>query len=183
MKKMQLWKKMGAMLLSGILVAGVSVCFFGEATGTMLEVHAGNGSSSGPTSDPTYPSCGGDVSYSSGPSPVQQLTANVENAVTQRIEKVVAAAVEAGVSPEEAVAQTVVHLDGRSLGTNMFSVETMNVFKKANVDIEFSYDYNGYHYVILIPAGEIPIDEDIPWYGPLYLEKLFGAVKTPIEEK
>ena len=46
--------------------------------------------------------------------------------------------------------------------------------KRGDVSLEMEYTYQGTDYHIFIPAGKAP-DDDIPWYGPLYLAAYFSA--------
>ena len=45
--------------------------------------------------------------------------------------------------------------------------------KKGDVSLRLEFTYENKEYVITIPAGAV-IDDDIPWYGPLYLIDHFG---------
>jgi len=47
------------------------------------------------------------------------------------------------------------------------------LLKKQDVSLKLVFTYNDKDYVILIPAGAA-LDNDIPWYGPLYLAEHFG---------
>ncbi|MBD5551446.1 MAG: hypothetical protein HDQ96_09755 [Lachnospiraceae bacterium] len=101
----------------------------------------------------------------------------VEKAISLKIDQAVEAAVAAG---DEA---GVVEIDGVELGISTFSSDVMQKLNDANVDAVITYDYDGNHYVITIPAGMAPVEEDVPWCGPLYLYAKFfdTAVVTPIE--
>lgn len=58
---------------------------------------------------------------------------------------------------------------------NTLSNEIMQMLvKRGDVALEMEYTYQGMDYHILIPAGRA-VDNDIPWYGPLYLAAHFGA--------
>lgn len=49
--------------------------------------------------------------------------------------------------------------------------------KRGDVALEMEYTYEGVDYHIIIPAG-MAMDNDIPWYGPLYLAEhysIYGA--------
>ena len=76
-----------------------------------------------------------------------------------------------------------VKLDGRLLGVDTLSYNEMLLLYLCNVDAEFSFDYNGYHYVITIPSEKVVINNDILWYGPMYLMSLYWetAIVTPLE--
>ena len=47
------------------------------------------------------------------------------------------------------------------------------LLEKGDVSLRLEFTYQDKEYVIIIPAGAA-LDEDIPWYGPLYLEQRFG---------
>lgn len=47
------------------------------------------------------------------------------------------------------------------------------LLKKGDVSLRMEYTYAGKDYVVIIPAGAA-LDNDIPWYGPLYLAAHFG---------
>lgn len=57
---------------------------------------------------------------------------------------------------------------------NALSSETLSQVSTANVDVELTYVYEGLRFTILIPKG-YQFDRTIPWYGPLYMFKLFGT--------
>ena len=101
----------------------------------------------------------------------------VNFSIKMEIERAAEKASEAGISVGRVV------IDGNDYGINAFYIDTMKELNEANVDAVLKYDYEGYHYEILIPAGEAPVYEDIPWYGPMYLYGSFldTATVTPIE--
>lgn len=179
MRKKNIWKRLGAVLLTGVLLASMSMTVLAEGQdGDEPSEEPAN-----PAVTPTPCSTSTGTSKDPGTAAVERLTATVELQVAAAVDAAIEQAVEAGITPEEAKADTVVKLNGKYLGTNMFSVNTMQKFQDAGVDIAFSYDYDGNHYEILMPAGEIPVVDDVPWYGPLYLAELFKdhLVITPIE--
>lgn len=47
------------------------------------------------------------------------------------------------------------------------------LLKKGDVALRLEFAYGGQDYVIVIPAGAA-VDNDIPWYGPLYLAQQYG---------
>ena len=47
------------------------------------------------------------------------------------------------------------------------------LLKKGDVSLKLEYTYNDQDYVVVIPAGAA-LDNDIPWYGPLYLAQQYG---------
>ncbi len=49
---------------------------------------------------------------------------------------------------------------------------------KKNVTLVMEYTYEGKDYVVTIPAGAA-VDNDIPWYGPLYLAGKYGNGAVP----
>ncbi len=59
-------------------------------------------------------------------------------------------------------------------GTTTLSNSVMQeLLKKGDVSLRLEFTYNGEEYIIIIPAGAA-LDNDIPWYGPLYLAQQFG---------
>ncbi len=59
-------------------------------------------------------------------------------------------------------------------GISALSNGTMKqLLEKGDVDLRMEFTYEGVDYVIVIPAGTA-LDNDIPWYGPLYLAQHFG---------
>lgn len=56
---------------------------------------------------------------------------------------------------------------------NSLSANTMTKLENANVDIILTYQYKGKTYTVKIPKG-YKFDNNIPWYGPLYMYQLFG---------
>lgn len=65
---------------------------------------------------------------------------------------------------------TVVMEDGTTTLSNSVMKELL---KKGDVALKLAFTYNEEEYVIVIPAGAA-LDNDIPWYGPLYLAQQFG---------
>ena len=47
------------------------------------------------------------------------------------------------------------------------------------ITLVFSYVYQGVPYIITIPGSSVVVDPGIPWYGPLYLNAVYGKVKAP----
>lgn len=45
--------------------------------------------------------------------------------------------------------------------------------EKKTVSLTLECSYEGKDYIIVIPAG-MAVDNDIPWYGPLYLSGIYG---------
>jgi len=59
-------------------------------------------------------------------------------------------------------------------GISALSNSTMQeLLKKGDVDLRMEFTYDGVDYIIVIPAGAA-LDNDIPWYGHLYLTAHFG---------
>lgn len=74
---------------------------------------------------------------------------------------------------EEAEAGSVVQIDG---GTDMTALPNSlmrSLYEKGNVGLEFSFEYEGKEYTVMIPAGKA-VNDDIPWYGHLYLLQNYG---------
>ena len=76
-----------------------------------------------------------------------------------------------------------VKIDGVQYGVNSLSRDMIKQLSNSGLNAEFSFNYDGSHYVITIPAGETPISDDVLWYGPKYLISLYGntASVAPIE--
>lgn len=49
--------------------------------------------------------------------------------------------------------------------------------KRGDVALEMEYTYEGVDYHVIIPAGGA-VDNEIPWYGPLYLAAHYSVVNT-----
>lgn len=59
-------------------------------------------------------------------------------------------------------------------GVNTLSNAMMRqLLEKGDVSLRLEFTYGDKDYVIIIPAGEA-LDNDIPWYGPLYLAARYG---------
>lgn len=59
-------------------------------------------------------------------------------------------------------------------GITTLSNSTMKeLLAKGDVSLKLEFTYEGKEYVIIIPAGKA-LDNDIPYYGPLYLAQHFG---------
>jgi len=59
-------------------------------------------------------------------------------------------------------------------GVTSLSNSTMKeLLEKGDVSLKLEFTYQNKEYVIIIPAGAA-LDNDIPWYGPLYLAQHFG---------
>lgn len=65
---------------------------------------------------------------------------------------------------------TVVMEKGISALSNSIMKELL---AKGDVSLKLEFTYKDQEYVIIIPAGAA-LDNDIPWYGPLYLAQQFG---------
>lgn len=64
----------------------------------------------------------------------------------------------------------------KSSGINCLSKDYLKELSaKSDVSVEMSYVYEGVEYHIVIPAGGVIVDENISYYGPLYLYALYGA--------
>lgn len=55
------------------------------------------------------------------------------------------------------------------------------LLKRSDVTLVMEYTYKGVDYVITIPAGAA-VDNDIPWYGPLYLAEHYGNNKPDADK-
>ena len=61
-------------------------------------------------------------------------------------------------------------------GKNIYALPNSimkDLFKKKTVAMELEYTFEGKEYKVTIPAGAAE-DNDIPWYGPLYLQMRYG---------
>lgn len=66
--------------------------------------------------------------------------------------------------------------------TTLSNATMKELQKKGNVSLKLDFTYLGQRYVITIPAGAA-LDDDIPWYGPLYLAQQFGNSAAANEVK
>ena len=57
--------------------------------------------------------------------------------------------------------------------TTLSNAVMKELLKKGDVSLKLEFTYNEEEYVIAIPAGAA-LDNDIPWYGPLYLAQQYG---------
>ncbi|MCD7807102.1 MAG: hypothetical protein LUH19_07155 [Lachnospiraceae bacterium] len=73
----------------------------------------------------------------------------------------------------------VVTLDAGEHSFSLYNGVMQQLYKSGNVDFVVTFVYNGVTYTITIPAGEA-VDDDIPWYGPLYLIQYYGTVEDQI---
>ena len=65
--------------------------------------------------------------------------------------------------------------------TTLSNAVMKELLKKGDVSLKLEFTYNEEEYVIVIPAGAA-LDNDIPWYGPLYLAQQYGnsaVMETP----
>lgn len=58
------------------------------------------------------------------------------------------------------------------------NADMKELLKKGDVSLEMEYTYEGVDYRIYIPAGSA-MDNDIPWYGPLYLAQYYSVNNSP----
>ncbi|MCM1058246.1 MAG: LysM peptidoglycan-binding domain-containing protein [Firmicutes bacterium] len=66
-------------------------------------------------------------------------------------------------------------------GVTTLSNGDMKLLLAKDVTLVMEYTYAGVDYVVTIPAGAA-LDDDIRWYGPLYLASLFGNGETVVED-
>ncbi len=57
--------------------------------------------------------------------------------------------------------------------TTLSNAVMQELVRKGDVSLRLEFTYYDEEYVIIIPAGAA-LDNDIPWYGPLYLAQQFG---------
>lgn len=63
----------------------------------------------------------------------------------------------------------------REQNVNTLSNSVMQMLvKRGDVTLEMEYTYEGTDYHVIIPAGAA-VDNEIPWYGPLYLAQYYGV--------
>ncbi|MCM1303878.1 MAG: LysM peptidoglycan-binding domain-containing protein [Lachnospiraceae bacterium] len=67
-----------------------------------------------------------------------------------------------------------IHVKGMTALSNSVMQE---LWKKGSVTMVLEYTYDGVDYVVTIPAGAA-VNDDIPWYGPLYLAGRYGSGTT-----
>ncbi|MCD8130727.1 MAG: hypothetical protein LUE16_05525 [Lachnospiraceae bacterium] len=91
-------------------------------------------------------------------------------AVEDEIEEAAATATESGTDEAAVVAMYSGYNEYFSLPNSIMQL----LVKYDNVDLVMNYTYDEVSYVITIPAGEA-IDDDTPWYGPLYLIDHYGT--------
>ncbi|MCM1063294.1 MAG: LysM peptidoglycan-binding domain-containing protein [Eubacterium sp.] len=115
-----------------------------------------NGSSGSNPSNSASSAGSSSGSVSAGSS-AERETAAYEDEVTEEIE-----AAPSG--------STVVMDEGISALSNSVMKELL---AKGDVSLKMEFTYQDKEYVIVIPAGAA-LDNDIPWYGPLYLAQHFG---------
>lgn len=57
--------------------------------------------------------------------------------------------------------------------TTLSNATMKELLNQGDISLKLDFTYMGQRYVITIPAGAA-LDDDIPWYGPLYLAQQFG---------
>lgn len=178
MKSLRIWKRISGAVLSVVLMAGMGMTVFaapcacsypGECWACSGMSCVDNAAHADSCSCPRPGSASGKDDRTS------------EQKVSDRIDREISKAISQSIS--EGGAHGCAKIDGRAHGIHTLSCDTMKKLNDANIDAEFSFDYEGNHYVITIPAGQAPVSEDVPWCGPMYLMSLFAdsAVVTPIE--
>lgn len=211
-KRVKLLKKIGGMVLSVALLVSMGVLVFITEDNSKITALAGDESSESKPdeskpdeskpgeskpdeskpdeskpeeSKPSSSSGASSSSGSSGSASVATTKDPVQKTVEQKVSENISKDIAKAVSQAKAAGseKAIVKIDGKQSGIHTLSRDTIKELSNANVDAEFAFDYNGYHYVITIPAGATPISDDIPWCGPMYLMSLYGntAVVTPIE--
>ena len=173
MKKADILKKIGGIALSAAVMVTLGALVFVTDDSKLTAIadgsNTGNSGSSGGSSEATT----NESNESKESKTVEQkMTEKIDVAVDKAVQEAAAAGKETGS----------VRIDGRELGISTLSRDTIKLLSDSKVDAVFSFDYKGYHYVLTIPAGATPLDDDIPWYGPMYLMSLYGqtATVTPI---
>lgn len=126
--------------------------------GALVVAPVGSGFLSGIASASSNNSAGAGSSSSSNntvkPAPV--VTSTVQEDVSDRI--------------ADAKSGDVIEITGV---TSLSNGNMKELSKKSNVTLVMKYTYKDVNYVITIPSGEA-LDDDVEWYGPLYLAAHFG---------
>ncbi len=105
------------------------------------------------------------VTEEEGPSAAEQYMEYLDT-----VKDEIAAAAESGTS-ETAVVKMVADENYAFALSNGIMQQLV---KYGNVDFVVTFTYNEVTYTITIPAGTA-VDNDIPWYGPLYLIQYYGT--------
>ncbi|MCD7862601.1 MAG: LysM peptidoglycan-binding domain-containing protein [Lachnospiraceae bacterium] len=58
------------------------------------------------------------------------------------------------------------------------SIDVMKALEEYNVALEMTFIYSGTEYTLTIPAGKAVVDENIQWYGPMWLYAHYGQGTT-----
>lgn len=183
MKRREVLKKIGGVVLSGVLMLSMAALMFvTDGGGKIMTVLANSSSSSSSNSSSNSSSSARPNSgSSSGTTTKDPVETTVEQKIAASIDKDIAKAVAQAASTGQEKGS--VKIDGAKLGIHTLSRDTIKQLTNSKVDAVFSFKYKGYNYVITIPAGATPISDDIPWIGPMYLMSLYGstATVTPVE--
>lgn len=159
MKRTKIFKQIGGVVLAAAIMLGMGgVLLIAEDNSKLTVIAAGETDNNpGDTTTTTI---------------IQKITESID----LDIDRAAAQAASAGQG------KGTVRIDGIGLGIHTLPRDTIKKLNRANVDAVFSFYYNGYKYVITIPAGATPVSDDIPWIGPMYLMSLYGntAVVTPM---
>ncbi len=169
MKRTKMLKKIGTVFFSAALLFSMGVMVFLTGDSGMVASAAGSyGTSGSHGSSGSYGSCGTSEAK-------KDTQKSVEQRISGRMDQEIFNALSEGSST--------VKIDGTQYGVNSLSRDMIKQLSDSGLNAEFSFDYDGSHYVITIPAGETPISDDVLWYGPKYLISLYGntAAAAPIE--
>lgn len=178
MKRTKMLKKIGTVVLSAALMVSMGALVFMTGDSGIVASAAGSttsgtyGTSGGTWITPTQWVSTGTTGSSENKKDTQK---SAEQRISGRMDQEIFNALSEGSST--------VKIDGSQYGINSLSRDMIKQLSDSGLDAEFTFDYDGSHYVITIPAGETPISDDVPWFGPKYLIGLYGdtAAVTPIE--
>jgi len=167
MRRTEMLKKIGTAALSAALMLSLGV--FAFVAGDEGMVASAAGTSGGTWITPTQW--------------VSTESANTKNDTHKTAEERVNGKIEGEIFKSVSEGSSTVKIDGTLYGINSLSRDMIKELSDYELDAEFTFNYDGSHYVVTIPAGTAPVSEEVSWYGPKYLMSLYGdtASVTPIE--
>ena len=132
-----------------------------------------NPSEGGSTTTPENPSVGGNTTTPENPSEGESCAPGSVSKEKSGVEVFSESLSTISESIDKAEAGATIKIEGGD-GFHALPNSIMKaLYEKGNVSLEFTYDYEGVDYKIVIPAGKA-VNNDIPWYGPMYLATYFG---------
>jgi len=72
--------------------------------------------------------------------------------------------------------KNIIKINGIEKQITSLPVDVMRYAKNKKISIEFTYIYQNINYKVFIPENEMIVDEEIPWYGPLYLVQNYNKL-------